>query len=381
MVTAGGAAADVQLWVTRTGGGHRRVAEAVATAIQEQTGGQVRVAIDDPLAAGAGLGARALLLGYGPLVRVSPPVWGLLFRTFARTWPRRTLERFLLAGLAPAMTRVTRVRQPRVVVNCHPLLGPAALLAADRLPTPARLMTMITDLALVHPGWLSPPTAMFLSPSPVATRWCVGQGIPSRQVVEVGLPIDPGIGARSGPDTKRSLRQELGIDDARLCVVVGGGAEGAGKLRPLISAMLGSRLPLQLVVMCGRNRALLNWLSRRPQGSPLLALPYISDPAPWLLAADVYVGKAGPSALAEAAAAGLAILVSDALPGQERSNLEFLVGAGAGLEVSGSAELLELLRRFTQRPDPLLGALQSAARAWAKPEAAARAAHEILSRL
>lgn len=375
------AVAEVQLWVTSTGGGHRRVAEAVRAAILERTHGSVRVAIDDPLAGGAGLGARALLLSYGPLVRASPSLWGALFRTFAKSWPRRTLERFLLSGLAPAMTRMTQERQPRVVVNCHPLLGLAAQVAANSLSEPARMLTIVTDLALVHPGWLSPPSSLFLSPSFVASSWCVNQGIPATQVVDVGLPIDPGIGALAGPATRRRLRLELGIDEQRLCVVVGGGAEGAGKLRPLLRAMLTSQLPLHLLVLCGRNRSLLRWVRGQAQPMPLEAIPYTPDPARWLLAADVYVGKAGPSALAEAAAAGLAILVSDALPGQERSNLELLVDAGAGIAVTGPTQLLEVLARLVADGDPLLASLRSGAAAWARPDAAALAASQILARL
>ncbi|MHB8314072.1 MAG: glycosyltransferase, partial [Candidatus Dormibacteria bacterium] len=196
-----------------------------------------------------------------------------------------------------------------------------------------------------------------------------------------GLPIDPGIGALAGPATRRRLRRELGIDDQRLCVVVGGGAEGAGRLRPLLRAMLASQLPLHLLVLCGRNHSLLRWVRGRSWSIPLEAIPYTPDPARWLLAADVYVGKAGPSALAEAAAAGLAILVSDALPGQERSNLELLVAAGAGIAIAGPAQLLEVLGRLVAEGDPLLASLRSGAAAWARPDAAALAASQILARL
>ncbi len=372
---------DVLLWATKTGGGHRRVAEALRAALLAESRGALRVAIEDPLAAGARPHARALLLAYGPLVRTSPLLWGLLFRTFARPWARKPLESFLLSGLAPAMTRVTQARQPRVVVNCHPLLGPAALRASSRLSAPAPLVTMITDLAVVHPGWLSPPTANFLSPSAVATSWCVAQGIPAERVVEVGLPIDPGIGEQVGPEAKARLRSELGLDPRRLVVVMGGGAEGAGRLRPLVAAVLGSGLPLQLVVLCGRNQRLLHWLHARPRRLPLVALPYTPDPTPWLLAADVYVGKAGPSALAEAAAAGLAILVSAALPGQERSNLVLLQEASAGLRVAGRVDLLEALGRLSIPGDPLLHSLRQGALAWARPAAARGAAREIMSLL
>lgn len=372
--------ADVQLWATTTGGGHRRVAEAVKRALEDNGPPGIRVAIDDPLLSGALPHARLLLLSYGPLVRSSPGIWGFLFRTFARPAARRALERFLISGLSGSMTSLTAARRPKVVVNCHPLLGPSAFRAAQRLVPPARMLTLITDLTVVHPGWLSPAEAHFLSPSAVASSWCSSQGIPSDQIVETGLPVDPVLSA-AAPDqaTREALRRDLGLNSDLLCLVVGGGGEGAGRMRQLVHSLATSYLPIQLVVLCGRNRQLLTWLGRQEFQRPVTALPYTPDPSAWLLAADCYVGKAGPSALSEAAAAGLGILVTDALPGQESANRQLLVDAGAALSVANTAELLTVVQRMCDKEDQLLSSMQEAARAWSSPEAAGRAAAEILS--
>ena len=373
---------DVQIWAVATGGGHRRVAEAVRAALLEQSGGELRVAIDDPLAAGSLPHARWLLLSYGPLVRTWPRLWGLLFRTFAIPVMRRSLESFLLSGIGRPMERLTRQRQPRVVVNCHPLLGPGALRAATALTRPAPLVTVVTDLTVVHPGWLSPATATFLTPSAVASGWCVSQGVAAERIFETGLPIDPHIGAMSElKDARAAHRLELGLSADRMCVLVGGGGEGAGKLRPGLSALVASGLPLQLVVLCGRNKHLLRWLQALPTQVPVFALPYIQDATQWLLAADVYVGKAGPSTLAEAAAAGLAILVTDSLPGQERVNERLLVDAGAAISIRDGAELVSTTARLCDPTDQLRGSLQARARAWARPRAAQLAAAKIASLL
>jgi UDP-N-acetylglucosamine:LPS N-acetylglucosamine transferase len=96
---------------------------------------------------------------------------------------------------------------------------------------------------------------------------------------------------------------------------------------------------------------------------------------------DVYVGKAGPSTLAEAGAAGLAILVTDALPGQERANEALLVEAGAAVSVGDSRELLSVVSRLCDSDDPLLGSLQAGAKRWARPSAAQLAASKIASLL
>jgi UDP-N-acetylglucosamine:LPS N-acetylglucosamine transferase len=376
------ARADVQIWVVATGSGHRRVAEAVRAALLEQSRGELRVAIDDPLATGALPHARWLLLSYGPLVRTSPGLWGMLFRIFARPLARRSLEEFLLTGLGRSMERLSRQRQPRVVVSCHPLLGPGAMRAASAVARPAPLVTVVTDLTVVHPGWLSPASATFLTPSAVASEWCRSQGIANDQIFETGLPIDPRIGELAAlPDARAARRRELGLDPDRLCVLVGGGGEGAGDLRPGLMALASSGLPLQLVVLCGRNKGLLGWIRTLPKGAPIFPLPFTDDASSWLLSADAYVGKAGPSTLAEAAAAGLAILVTDALPGQERANEALLVEAGAAVSIGDATELVWVVRRLCDPADPLLGSLQAGAKRWARPSAAQLAASKIASLL
>jgi len=374
--------ADVQFWVTTTGGGHRRVAEAVRDALLVVGPPGISVAIDDPLAYGALPHARALLRGYGPLVRTSPGLWGFLFDTFAKPWARAALEAYLISGLGLAMARASRSRRPRVIVNCHPLLGPSASRAARGIDPRPQFLTLITDMTVVHPGWLSPRDARFIVPSSVAYRWCLEQGIAEDQLVEVGIPVDLRLSAGSSPSwDRKGQRSSLGLDPDRILVLVGGGGEGAGDLRPLVSAVANSGLPIQMAVMCGRNSRLRRWLEGTPSLAAVVALPYLQDPSPWLLAADVYVGKAGPSALAEAAACGLAMVVTHALPGQESRNRSLLVHSGVALGAEGPLELLEVLGRLCASDRTLLANMQEAARSWSRPKAALLAAEEILSKM
>jgi UDP-N-acetylglucosamine:LPS N-acetylglucosamine transferase len=81
----------------------------------------------------------------------------------------------------------------------------------------------------------------------------------------------------------------------------------------------------------------------------------------------------------EAAAAGLALLVTEGLPGQEEHNDEVVVAAGAALQVRHRDELLGLLSRLCRPADPLLADLQRGAVTWSRPTAAGLAAEQILS--
>ncbi|HVB14330.1 MAG TPA: glycosyltransferase [Candidatus Dormibacteraeota bacterium] len=375
--------AEVQIWAAGTGGGHLSVAQALVAALAARTSGQVSVALDDPTQDPIGRTARTLARAYGPLVRTSPALWGVLFHGFSSRGLSSGMDRFLLRQLGPAMAERTRLRSPRVIVNCHPLLGPPARLAADAAAangdSPA-WVTVMTDLVGGHPGWLSPRPDAILTATPQATDWCRHHGVPEHLIRQTGLPIDPELaGGPLLPGDRRQLRQTLGLDPHALGVLVGGGAEGVGSLRRLAQCLGESGLPLQVVVACGNNRRLRNWLLRHPPGVATIALDHQASLTPWLRAADVYLGKAGPSTLAEAAAAGLALLVTEALPGQEENNGRTLAAAGAALQVRSRDELLVTLARLCRAEDPLLAELQRGARAWARPAAASEAAEIVLS--
>jgi processive 1,2-diacylglycerol beta-glucosyltransferase len=375
--------AEVQIWAAGTGGGHLSVAQALRTAIIARSAGQIGVALDDPTQVPIGRTARSLARAYGPLVRTSPTLWGLLFRSFSSRGLSSGMDRFLLRQLGPAMAERTRLRSPLAIVNCHPLLGPAARSAADQAGvkgvSPA-LITVMTDLVGGHRGWLSPQPDAILTATREATLWCLQHGVPAHLIQETGLPIDPRLSDENpGPGGRPALRESLALDPKALGVLVGGGAEGVGSLRRLIGWLGASGLPLQVVVACGNNRRLLEWLRRHPQKVPTVALDFQTSLTAWLRAADVYLGKPGPSTLAEAAAAGLAILVTEALPGQEDHNAETLVAAGAALQVEGREEVLGTIARLCRPTDPLLGELKRGARTWARPEAANSAAEVILS--
>jgi 1,2-diacylglycerol 3-beta-galactosyltransferase len=112
----------ILLLTADTGGGHRAAAEALRQALASRYPGRLVAVTCDPL---TGADANRVLgwfcLRYGPLVRVVPWLWSLLFHatnTPASLWIlQRLLARFASAPVAAALVR----HQPVAVVALHPL--------------------------------------------------------------------------------------------------------------------------------------------------------------------------------------------------------------------------------------------------------------------
>lgn len=349
------------------------MAAALREALQAEAGPGLKVEIADPLRAGALPQAGLVLKGYGPLVRWAPAAWGPLFTAFSRPGAAALLERFLLSGLCTPMVRQARRARPRVVVNLHPLLGPGALAAAQAVG--AALITMVTDLTLVHPGWLSPRGVHLLTPSEEATSSCLSQGVPPGLVETTGLPLDPRL---ERPRCRSELRRGLGMEPQLPCLLVSGGAEGAGGVERVLLEVEESQVPCQVVLLCGRNRRLLHWASGRSWRFPLHPFSFLEDPAPLILSADLYLGKAGPTAIGEAASAGLGMILTSALRGQEQANLKWAVRRGMALAAVLPGDVARVLPEMLGPDGTLLERLRAAARREMPPGAGLRAARRIL---
>src|SRR5205085_12577059 len=81
------------------------------------------------------------------------------------------------------------------------------------------------------------------------------------------------------------------------------------------------------ILAAGTNSAL---LARYQDVPNLAALPYTQEIAPFMAAADVIMGKAGPNMLFESVMLGKPFIATAYIPGQEQANLSFIQRPGLG---------------------------------------------------
>jgi len=103
-------------------------------------------------------------------------------------------------------------------------------------------------------------------------------------------------------------------------------------------------------------------------------LGFVDNMADWMRAADLVVTKAGPGTISEALCSGLPMLLTWYIPGQERGNLEWVVGIGAGRYVPRARELVDAIAELSLPRSPGLAAMRAAVAAVARPEATERIA-------
>lgn len=356
---------NVLILTTDAGGGHRSVAKALAAGFEEAGGAACNVRVVDYLASYAPFPLSRARAVYTFLMRY--PFLYDVFYASTNTRRGRTFDAPAVGlTLEAGMSRLLHDYSPDVVVATHPM-GAAALSSLlyrrrDSLP----YYTVVTDYGSLHSWWSYPFGELWFAPCQETAEDLIRSGIPAGRVVVSGYPVHPRFARRTRPATE--LRQELGLEPDRFTALLVGGAEGVGPLQEIVEAIASAPAPWQLIVVTGRNHALLERLESQAANwaIPVRLEGLVDDMPSRMHAADLLLTKAGGSTLSEGLTCGLPMLMISVLPGQEEENAAYFERLGAARRMASPAEIraalaelstpgsagLERMRACTQAAQP-----------------------------
>jgi len=367
------------------GFGHRRAAVALCQALLELCGaepamkGSIRLLcqpqVINPLDAP---GVPRLLRGtqseHDQFARSLSGIYGRIWHASRA----RLLSEVIGAGLARILGEVfcnlLDQYQPDVIVSTYPLYHTAlaAAFALRRCHIP--VVTVVTDLGLVHRLWFHPVADACLVATETVRQQAIAFGMPSERIHLCGIPILPAF--MKEQRAAHILRAELGWQ-TELTTILAVGSRRVPHLAEFISALNHSGLPIQLVVVAGGDEELFRALHEIEWKLPVRLYNWVEQMPVMLHAADCVVSKAGGLILAESLACGLPVLLVDVMPDQETGNVEYVLQNGAGDLASSPEELVVTLRRWLENGSELLHQRAERARSLGRPLAASQAAELI----
>ena len=216
---------------------------------------------------------------------------------------------------------------------------------------------------------------------PVADRVAFGFDGPASKVkngLVTGNPVRAEIEALPAPAERYAGRS----GPLRLLVVGGSlGAQVLNRTLPAALALLPAASRPQVVHQTGTAQHDEVRAAYAAAGVAADVLPFIDDMASRLADCDLIICRAGAVTVSELCAAGVASLLVPLVvstTSHQRDNAEWLAGHGAGLHLpQGNLSPQGLADQLRQLDRPRLLTLATAARALARPQAAARVADEL----
>ena len=331
------------------GGGHVATARAMSEAVERYYPGQFELRVSDYMKD----------VGTIKLDRFHKDSWNqaLRYPILARggqrvidAFPYLTVavQRRILCGFARAAATDLGKVPPLMVVSNHGLITTGLAMSKQRYGLKIPVLTFATEPHNISAYWADPQADHIVVPSEEVWRDLLGMGVPASKMAIVGYPVQQAF--LTAPD-KVEARARLGLEHRFTCLVSLGGEGVIGKPHKLICALLDSGIPLQVVVVTGRNKVLRSELQRLRPGSEELRIEgFVDDMAGYLAASDVVVGKGGPASVYEALAVGRPILVTSYIGLNEQAVVRFIERQGLGHYVKTPAALLDKVRRYASDP-------------------------------
>lgn len=353
-----GAGKKILIVYATAGIGHAKAAFAVRKAFDDpglrESLPDVEITLIDSLDHTTPFFKRSYLNTYLLLVKKLVWVWGALYRLaniplFDRMVRKmRRLNNSIFCGKFVAYLLSEK---PDIIISTHFLANEVVSNLKERGLLSSRLMSVVTDYR-AHAFWFAKGIDAYIVGSEDAGEDLVKWGAARSAIKVFGIPVEPEF-VRDEPADKDKARRSLGIAERKFTILLVGGGFGVGPIEKILGIVGHWKGPLQVAVICGYNKVLLERVRLLKAGTEIdiYEFGFVKNMHEFMEAADVLISKSGGITVSEALAKELPMLVVAPIPGQESGNCDYLVRKGASLRIRDLGNLIDVLKSFVENPE------------------------------
>jgi 1,2-diacylglycerol 3-beta-galactosyltransferase len=331
------------------GGGHRSAATALQLAIKSRqvawdvnlmnlqeeldkldilrrlTGIRIQDAYNSMLRSGWTLGSAQILLV------LQATIWAhhtLLVKLMVKYW--QSVSPDMVVSFVPHFNRV---------------MGESFEIAFPGRP----FVTVLTDLANYPPNfWMERREQYFICGTDLAEQQALQFTGASERVFRVsGMILHPRYYEPQTAD-RAAARTSLGLGANFATGLVLFGGFGSSAIEKIVDRLEEADLPVQLILICGRNEQVRARLAARCTRMPIFVEGFTTNIPYYMHLADFFIGKPGPGSVSEAIAMQLPVIVECnawTLP-QERYNATWVTEKQVGIAVENFREIVPAVEQL-----------------------------------
>jgi 1,2-diacylglycerol 3-beta-galactosyltransferase len=213
-------------------------------------------------------------------------------------------------------------------------------------------VTLITDLADFPPRfWIEPISEQYvIAGTEKAAEQARALGHDDSHIFRTsGMILRPDFYVAENYDVAE-LRKQMGLRPDLTTAIVLFGGHGSKVMYDITDRLDAANLPLQLMLICGRNEELAAKLRARPWKMPVHITGFTKEVHKLMYAADFLIGKPGPGSIAEAMVRKLPVLIECnawTLP-QERYNAEWVKEKRVGIVLKSFRDVVAGVRQMLE---------------------------------
>jgi UDP-N-acetylglucosamine:LPS N-acetylglucosamine transferase len=341
-----------------TGHGHKSIDESLHEKIGIYTNLDIHV-ID-----GFALGGKALMnigKSYGPITRYSSQLWNAIwhFSAMNSLLVDKGVELMIKNNFLALLNEV----KPDLILSIHPNFNGSVIniLRKENIHIP--FGTLIADLVNIYPLWADPRADFILSPTEEAKEKCLEFGIPEEKINVVGFPVRERFLYHS--DKRNSGKSTINF-------LMMSGGEGVGNMSAIAEELL-EHFNCTVSIIAGRNEKLkldLEASLKERFGDSAKIYGFVKNIQDLMLEADIAITRGSPNVMFEAIATNLPIIITEALPGQEKDNPKFAEKHNLGMVCKNTKNLTSMIEKLLENDGERLTSIKESQRNFINKHAA-----------
>jgi processive 1,2-diacylglycerol beta-glucosyltransferase len=196
----------------------------------------------------------------------------------------------------------------------------------------------------------------------------IAAGLPQDKVFVTGIPVTSKFHQR---EKRETIFESLGLSPDGKTVLLMGGGLGIGGLDAALNALENVAMPIQILVVTGKNEKLRLRVEQMAETShhTILVWGYSARVREFMAVSDFIITKPGALTISEALSAELPMLLHDPIPGPETENAVYIARKGAAIWANSEAKLAKAISRLLSSEEELV-AMRDSAHEMKKPYAA-----------
>jgi processive 1,2-diacylglycerol beta-glucosyltransferase len=328
-------------------GGHSKAAENIKEALKAKDH-QLQVLNLDGLGYFYPLGGKIVNFVYAIVIKHLPQLWGKIYDRKKLVKSVTPLRRFVNERTFKRLSHLLKEFKPDcfVVTQAFPcgIVGDFKKKFGLKIP----LIAVVTDY-YPHRFWIHSHIDKYVVACSEARDALVQEGVEENKVNILGIPISIKF---LHSCNREEVAREQGFLQGIPSVLIMGGGLGIGPIEKIARRLDSLNCEFQVIAVCGKNKKLHDWFANNKFRKTVFYFSYIDFVHKIMDFADIIITKAGGITVSEALSKGLAIVITNPIPGQEERNVKYLLNKEAVIRaqhVSEVESLVEMLLRNNKK--------------------------------
>ncbi|GAB3713165.1 glycosyltransferase [Spirosoma flavus] len=240
---------------------------------------------------------------------------------------------------------------PDVVISVTPMYNPAMYRSVRLVNPEAICVTIPVDFDEVKPRyWFTPKVEQhYLNGTIRLMEQAEAAGVPATYNHRIaGMIVDP-ICYETPPPERDSALRNLGLNPALPTGLVSFGGQGCTHVQAIAEAVATSMLEVNIIFLCGRNKAVYEAIEQLEMPYPRLVFGYLKEtPIHYLHLADFAIGKPGAMTITEAliTQTPLIAIKSRGMRPVQRGNESWLTDHQTGILVDDAKQIVPAIKEI-----------------------------------